>query len=234
VALPSADELSAAGLAWARVMPTLVVVPAFGLRALPAPARGVLGLALAAGIYPALLPIVSASRGQPWYLAALEQIVIGLPIALACAIPLWAATMAGGVVDVLRGSGDGVGLATVEGKPSGFGVLLATFASAVFLSTGGPARAAAALGAADLPAHPLVRAAQDLTGGIALAVAIAGPVLAAAVVLEVAFALVARAASPAQIHGLLSPLRAIGLLAIAALVLERVARVVADAVRAPL
>src|SRR4051812_6881887 len=108
------DELAAFGLAWARVMPAVTIVPAFGLKALPTPARGILGLALAAGIYPAIVPIVVAERATPWFLLALEQILMGLPVALAAAIPLWAATMAGGLVDTLRGAPEGTGLAPVE------------------------------------------------------------------------------------------------------------------------
>ena len=228
------DDLAALGLAWARVMPTITLVPAFGLKALPSAARAILGVALAAAIYPALVPLVVAERGPPWFLLALEQILLGLPVALAAAIPLWAATMAGGLVDVLRGSPEGPGLATVEGKPSSFGVLLSLFASVVFLATGGAARAAGALATYTLPADPLVRAAHDIVAGIGLAIAIGGPLLAAAVVMELAFALVARAASPAQVHALLAPLRAIGLLTIVAVVLERLAALVATAARAPL
>jgi type III secretory pathway component EscT len=237
MALPGSlrlDDLAALGLAWSRVMPTVVIVPAFGLRALPSPARAVLALALAAAIYPAVTPIVIAQRATPWFLLALEQVVVGLPVALAAAIPLWAATMAGGLVDVLRGSPEGPGLATVEGKPSSFGVLLSLFASVVFLSTGGAARAAAALATGDMPAHPLLLAAHDIVAGVGLAVALGGPLLAAAVVLELAFALVARAATPAQVHALLAPLRALGLLAVVAIVMERLATLVATAVRASL
>lgn len=229
--LPPLDDLAGIGLAWARVMPTLTIVPAFGLRALPTPARGILGLALAAAIYPALVPVVVAQRATPWFVLALEQIVLGLPVALAAAIPLWAATMAGGLVDVLRGSPDGPGLATVEGKASSFGVLLSLLASVVFLATGGAARAAGALARYEMPEHPLLLAAQDIVAGLGLAIAIGGPLLAAAVVLELAGALVARAASPAQVHALLAPLRALGLLAIVAVVMERLATLVATAAR---
>lgn len=224
-------ELEAIGLAWARVFPTVSLVPAFGLKALPTPARGLLALALATSIYPALGP-VAVSPGRPWLLLALEQIVLGLPVALAAAIPLWAATMAGGVVDTLRGANDASGLAVVEGKASSFGILLSLFASVTFLATGGPARVTEALAKGDFPHHPLLAAAHDLTAGISLAVAIAGPLLAAAVVLEVAFALVARAASPAQVHALLAPLRALGLLAGLAIVIDRVGALLATAVRA--
>jgi flagellar biosynthetic protein FliR len=225
------SELEAIGLAWARVMPTVALVPAFGLRALPTAGRGVLGLAIAAGIYPALAPIAAAHPGWPWLVLALEQIVLGLPVALAAAIPLWAATMAGGLVDSLRGAQDGAGSPVVEGRASSFGVLLSIFASAVFLATGGPARTAAALAVYELPAHPLLAASHDLVAGITLAVAIGGPVLAASLVLEVAFALVARAASPAQVHALFAPVRALGLLAVVALVLERIGSLLGLAAR---
>jgi hypothetical protein len=50
----------------------------------------------------------------------------------------------------------------------------------------------------------------------------------------VAGALVARAAAPAQVHVLLAPVRALAVLGVAALALERIADVVAHAVaRAP-
>ena len=228
------DDLAALGLAWARVFPTVTLVPAFGLRALPAPARGILGLALAAAISLAVVPIVVAQRATPWFLLALEQIVLGLPVALAAAIPLWAATMAGGLVDVLRGSPEGPGLAPVEGKAGSFGVLLSLFASVVFLATGGASRAAGALATYELPSNPLVLAAHDIVAGVGLAIALGGPLLAAAVVLELAFALIARAATPAQVHALLAPLRALGLLAIVAVVMERLASLVATAARGSL
>lgn len=222
--------LSAVGLAWARFAPTLAIVPAFGLRALPVPARGILGIALAAGIYPAVTPLTTTN--EPWIVMAFEQLLIGLPIALAAAIPLWAATMAGGLVDSLRGAQDGTGLAVVEGsKATPIAILLSLLASIVFLSTGGPARVASALAAATFGDHPLLAAAQSITSGIGIAIALAAPLLAAAVVLEIAFALVARAASPSQVHALLAPIRALGLLAVIALVLDRIVDVLALTIR---
>lgn len=226
-------DLQGLGLAWARFGPTLAIVPAFGLKALPTPARGILGLALAAGVYPALTPILVERAGTPWFVLALEQIVLGIPVALAAAIPLWAATMAGGLVDALRGTQDGSGLAVVEGsRATPIAILLSLLASVVFLATGGPARVAASLAATTtLGEHPLLAASHALVAGIGLAVAIGAPLLAAAVVLEIAFALIARAASPSQVHALLAPLRALGLLAIVAIVIERLADVIAIAVR---
>jgi type III secretory pathway component EscT len=224
-------ELQSLGLAWARFAPTIAIVPAFGLRALPAPARGVLGVALAAGVYPTLEPIVVERAATPWLVLALEHIVLGLPVALAAAIPLWAATMAGGLVDSLRGAQEISGVAFVEGgRASPLGVLLSLLASIVFLATGGPARVAASLATTTIGEAPLLAAMRSIVAGVGLAVAIAAPLLAAAVVLEIAFALVARAASPAQVHALLAPLRALGLLAVAALVLDRLATALASAI----
>jgi type III secretory pathway component EscT len=221
-------DLAGLGLAWARATPAVTLVPAFGLRALPAPARAVTALALAGVIYPALVPI--AGRDVPWVLAALEQLVSGIPVAIAAAVPLWAATMAGGLADNLRGAQEAASVPVVEGRTTTLGVPLALLASALFLAGGGPSRVALALATRPLPDHPALAAAGDLAAGIALAVAVGAPLLAAALVLEVAAALVARAASPAQIHALLAPLRAMGLLLVLGLVLGRIAAFLALAV----
>jgi hypothetical protein len=112
------------------------------------------------------------------------------------------------------------------------GVAMSLLASAIFLATGGPARVVTALCVRPLDAHPVLAAADDLAGGITLAVALGGPLLAAAVVIEIAGALIARAAAPAQVHALIAPLRALGSLAIMGIVLERLAVALARAVEA--
>lgn len=225
-------DLEGLGLAWARFAPTLTLVPAFGLKALPTPARAILGLALGVAVFPALAPIVAARGGTPWVVLALEQLALGLPVAIAAAVPLWAATMAGGLVDGLRGMQEGTGLAVVDGaRATPTAILLSLLASVVFLGTGGPAHVAATLASATPTEAPVLGTVHTLAAGIGLAVAVAAPLLAAAVVLELAFALVARAASPAQVHALFAPLRALGVLAVLALVLDRVAAVIALAMR---
>jgi flagellar biosynthesis protein FliR len=221
---------AALGLAWARVTPTVVLVPAFGLRALPAPARGVLGLALAACLFPALR--ADAHSGAPWAALAVLEMLRGVPVAIAAAVPLWAATMAGGVVDALRASSDYVTSPVVEGRPTPLGVPFSLLASAIFLGTGGPARAAEALATRSPGSDPLEMAVGDLAGGIGLAVALAAPILAAAVVLELGLALLARAASPAQVQALVAPLRALGILVVLAIVFERMAGFLARTVGA--
>jgi type III secretory pathway component EscT len=211
-------DLARLGAAWARALPLVTIVPAFGLRALPATGRAVIGLALACAIVPG---VAASDAGAAGLLAGLVR---GTSVAIATAVPLWAATMAGGVVDAARGAGDLASAPVVEGRPTPLGVPMAILASAIFLAGGGASRAVASLVARGAGAgHPLVAAASDLASGVALAVAIAGPVLAASIVIELAAALVARAASPAQVHALLAPLRAIAVLVILAVSLDRMA-----------
>ena len=69
--------------------------------------------------------------------------------------------------------------------------------------------------------------AHKLSGSIALALALGAPLLAASFVLELASALIARAASPAQLQALLAPLRGLAILAVFALVFERLSAVIA-------
>src|SRR5690606_6303616 len=134
-ALPlTAAELEAWGLAWARVAPTIALVPAFGLRALPAPARAVLALAMAATIAPALRPM--ADGEGPWALRLLLEAIRGLPIALAAAITLWAATVVGGVVDALREAAEQHHAPLVQGRPTALGVVFSLSASVAFLAAG--------------------------------------------------------------------------------------------------
>jgi type III secretory pathway component EscT len=136
--------------------------------------------------------------------------------------------MVGGVADALRGSSESGSAPTVEGKPTQLGVLFSLTAALVFLSTGGPAWIATSLVAPPAAADPVARAINDLASGISLSLAIAAPLVAASAVVEVTFALIARAASPAQVHALLSPLRSLGLLAILALLFDRMAAMLAS------
>jgi type III secretory pathway component EscT len=224
-------DLASLGRAWARAMPVVTLVPAFGLRALPVPARGVMGLAVAACIFPALAPIAGAPS-LPWPAQVVVEVARGLPVAIAAAVPLWAATMTGGVADALRGSVETPSAPTVEGPATPMGVAMSLLASAIFLATGGPARVVTALSVRPPDARPVLAAADDLAGGITLAVALGGPLLAAAVVIEIAGALIARAAAPAQVHALIAPLRALASLAVMGIVLERLAVALARAVEA--
>jgi flagellar biosynthetic protein FliR len=217
-------DLEALGLAWARALPALVLVPAFGLRALPGPARVAAALGLAACVAPAVAASAGPAPGGVWALGLLREVGRGLPVALAAAVPLWAATMAGGVVDALRGAGEGPSLATLEGRTTPLGALFGLVAALGFLGSGGPSRVAWALASAPPVGAPLaLRVAAELREGVSLAVAIAAPLVAASVVVEVALALLARAASPTQVQALTAQVRSVALLALVALLFERLA-----------
>jgi type III secretory pathway component EscT len=136
--------------------------------------------------------------------------------------------MAGGLVDALRGAQDGAAVPTVEGRATPLGTLLSLLASCIFLFTGGPARVLLLLthGGASYD-RALTQVTADLAGGVGIAFALAAPLVAAAVVLEIAGALVARAASPAQLQATLAPVRSVALLALVALLLDRIAAALA-------
>ena len=213
-------DLHGWSLGFARVSPSILLVPAFGLRALPNPARIALGLAMGAALAPAVRPV--ADRSLPWAAELLIELGRGLPVALSAAVVLFTATMAGSLVDDLRGSRDVASVPSVEPGATPSGVLVAMLVAIAFLEGGGPARIVAALSDPQLEfSGPLQRAAADLTGGIELAIAVGAPVIATSIVVEVASALVSRAASPAHVMPLLAPLRSLVLLGAFALVLER-------------
>ena len=207
-------------VAWARVLPAVLIVPAFGLRAVALPVRVALGLALVASVAPALRP-VDVTAGW-WPLVLFEQALRGLPVALSAAAALWAATMAGGLIDDLRAARERTHLPTVESSATPTGTLLSMLVAIAFLDTGGPARVATALGQPELGlVGPLTRAVSTVASGVELAVAVAAPVVVAAVVFELGSALVSRTAGADVLPWLLAPLRSVVLLGVAAVVLER-------------
>jgi type III secretory pathway component EscT len=216
----SDQELGRWALGWARFAPTVLLVPAFGLRALPVAVRVVLGLSLAAAVVPA----VRSVPGHPWVWQLIVETTRGLPVAISAAVGLWAATMAGGLVDDLRGVRQPSALPNVESGATVTGAVLSMLAAIGFLETGGAARVARRLGLLDTNSgHPLVDVAAQLASGIEIAVAVAAPIVAAAIVVEVAGALIARAASPAFLQPVMAPLRSVLLLAVAALMLDHMA-----------
>ena len=231
-------DLRALMLAWARVAPSVAIVPAFGLRGLPAPVRIGLALCLALLIVPAVsLQIEPSGAGMPgghgggFALAMLWQSVIGLPVAVTAAVALWAATMTGGLVDNLRGGRERASLPVVEPESTPLGAALSVLVGVFFLESGGVARIAEALMRAQAPGLPAAaQIAEQLVGGIQLAFAVAAPLLAAALVLEVASALVSRAASPAFVQPLVTSLKSLALLGAAALLLDRMAAFLAERV----
>src|SRR6187551_2725793 len=135
-------DLRGWALAWARVTPALTLLPALGLSALPAQTRAALGLALAVSIAPSLQP---AQLEAPFAVALLLEAARGLPVALAASGALWAAGMAGGLIDNIRGARETQALPVVDEETSPLGALLSLLVALVFLEGGGAARVAAAL-----------------------------------------------------------------------------------------
>jgi len=219
-------DLRGWALAWARVTPALTLVPAFGLNALPVQTRAALGLALAVSIAPSLRP---AELPVPFAVALALEAVRGLPVALAASGALWAAGMAGGLTDNIRGARESQALPIVDEDTSPLGALLSLLVALVFLEGGGAARVAAALSSDISISHgTLWRIALGLTHAIELALAVAAPVVAVSIVLELANALVARSATPAHVVALLAPLRSIFVLVAFALLFERMASLLAS------
>ncbi len=216
-------DIPGVAIAWARFAPTIALVPAFAMRGYPAALRGVIGLALAVCILPAIRPLeVDPTLTQTLLLMA-ESAMRGVPIAIATAVPLWAATMAGGIIDTFRGAPESSHFPFIDGdRNAAIGTLFTLLASSFFFASGAPSRVAAALIAPTLAQGPLSVAVHDLTAGISLAVSLAAPLFAATMVIEVAAALIARAAAPAQLFALIAPLRAVAILAITALAFQRI------------
>jgi type III secretory pathway component EscT len=221
-------DLAAWGLGVARLLPVVTVLPAFGLSAVAVPVRLALGVALAITVLPAATPF--SSSGSYAFAFGLE-VLRGVPLALESSAILWAATMAGGLVDNLRGARETASLPTFEEPAAPLGALLALLAGLAFLESGGAARVALASASVPAASASLFRAAAfDLTRAIEIALAVAAPLAAVSIVVELGAALVTRAAAPAQIGALIAPLRSVVLLAVAALLVERMSALFAELV----
>lgn len=212
-------RLDSWALAWARVLPLVVVVPAFGARVLPAVGRAVLGLSLALVLVPAV-QLNAAVSSEHWAFAMIAEVARGLPIALSTAALLWAASMAGGLFEELRETGQAAEVSVLEPGGTGFGALLGLFAAFGFLSLGGVHKALEALIAPAELRLWYLRAANELVMAIGVAVALAAPLLALVILFEVASALVSRAAHPAYIRSLFAPIRALLVLVVLGLSLD--------------
>lgn len=207
-------------------MPAVTIIPAFGLAAVGAPIRIGLALALALSVLPALEPTLS--HGLPWTVAFGVEFLRGVPLALETSAVLWAANMSGGLIDNLRGARETSELPILEEPAPPLAALLALLTGLAFLESGGASRVAAALIRVRPPTASLFEGvAVELTRAIELSVAIAAPLAAVSIVFEVVAALIARAASPAHVQALIAPLRSLAVLGVAAVVIERLAALLA-------
>jgi flagellar biosynthetic protein FliR len=221
-------ELSAAGIdvrawliGWARLLPSAILVPAFGLSALPYAARALFALTLAASVAPALPPL--PARDGALLPALLAQLWIGTPVAVTAALTIWIASMAGGLLDELAQTDRfKSGLTGFDAPATPLAILFGLAASVAFLELGGPARLADALADARLPSeHALRDLAFGLAHGIQFAVAVVAPIVVLQLFVAVFRALLARATSSATAISLGDPLRQAGVLVVLSLLLDR-------------
>jgi len=218
-AMPEAAMLRSWLLGAARVMPSMIIVPAFGLRAVPAGARLALALCLGVCVSPAL----AESDALPFVLAVTLQALRGMPVAVAAAAALWAASMAGGLIDELRHGRERlqVPLAPTEGGAAS--TLFAMVAAIAFLETGGPSRIVAALSRpSETIGGLLPQVVRDLLAGVQVAVAVAMPFLVASVFFEVLSSLITRTVQATSLQSLWAPLRTLFFLLLLAAMLDRV------------
>jgi type III secretory pathway component EscT len=209
-------------VAWARLTPTLFIVPAFGLGLIPASLRAAMALSLAVAIAPALGP-AAVVPGVPWPALVASEMLRGLPIALSAAISLWVAATAGGVLDV---AGRATRFSSIEGPLGRRATPLATLfglgAAIVFLEHGAAARLLSRLThEAPFAVGSLAQVAADLAAGIGLGASIGAPLLVAALGLDVATGIVIRERSSLSLEGVFSSLRTIAVLVATAALLDR-------------
>jgi type III secretory pathway component EscT len=195
-----------------------IAVPIVGARGLPLSVRMGLALGLAfAGPRPVVL-----AEGQAILPVLLRQLVVGGLAALGAARVMWAALLVGGIAERLGPSGS---LSrSDEGDSAPFETLFGLTSMVVFFAGGGPVRLAGAfarLGSLEHGASELASSVLDAAlSAVTIAVTVAAPLIVAAVLVELVLALVARAAWPLAIDGLLAPLRALVLLLALALCFE--------------
>jgi type III secretory pathway component EscT len=206
-------------VAWARALPLVTLVPAFGLSAVALPIRVVLGATMAVAVAPALRGVASTDVPLPSLL--LIEAGRTLPLALATSALLWAAVMAGGWVDNLRGAREHVELPLIDEPGGPFSALFGLLMAIAFLEVGGASRLAAAL-AEPRAVSTWATAAERLSQSVGLAVALAAPLAVGSVLVELTAGLIARAATPAYVLSLLAPLRSLALLVLVWLSLDRI------------
>lgn len=216
---PEAAPLRSWLLGAACVLPSALIVPAFGLRAVSFGIR--LGLALSLGV--CVSPALVDSEALPFGLAFTLQALRGLPVAISAAAALWATSMAGGLIDELRHGREWSQIPTVPTGAGPTNVLFTMLAAIGFLATGGPARIAGALARPSEPiAGLLTRVVADLLSGVQVAIAIAVPFLVASILLDVLAQLLVRGVQGTSLHWLTVPLRALVFLILLAAMLDRV------------
>jgi type III secretory pathway component EscT len=203
----------------ARVLPSMILVPAFGLRAAPGAARVGLALMLGACIAPAL----SNSDALPFGLALTLEALRGLPVAISAAATLWAASMAGGLIDELRRGREMSPVPLVSAESGVANILLTLVAALAFLQTGRATRIGSALlREPDVAGGLLANVVRDLLSGVELAIATAVPFVVASVLVDVLSSLAMRSVPAPSLRSIWAPVRSLVFLLLLAAILDRV------------
>jgi type III secretory pathway component EscT len=220
--LKAGIDPAACALGWARLLPSVLLVPAFGLRALPFFVQALFAFILAVCVAPALAGVVPTD--QPWMVTLVAQLMNGLPVATSAAVTLWAATMAGNLLDELRGATQlESSFLTLDSPATPLGALFSLGAAAAFLRLGGASRLAEALSIpAPLSEQSFRQVALSIVQGIHVAVLLCAPLLAVGLFLSLFQGLMARFEHGSPKLTGSAALRSVALLAIVALLLDRI------------
>jgi flagellar biosynthetic protein FliR len=218
-----------------RIAPVILLVPAFGGRRLPVPARVALVAATVLAVHPAACPDIPAPAGLALAGIVLKELCVGTVLALAATCLFEALRIGGRLVDNLRGASMAHALVPqTNERTSPVADLYLLLAVLAFFAAGGPALFLRALlaGLEHLPLHALPdaeagREAATLVlaltaGALRTAVAIALPAGLAVLLADVTLGFVNRVAPQVQVFFLGMPLRALLGLAVAALTLDGV------------
>ena len=211
-----------------RVLPVVLLVPAFGGRRLPIPVKLGLVACVVAAVYPQAGVAGPVPAGLAFIGLLLKELAVGTVLALAGSCLFEGMRMGGQLIDNLRGSAGAHALVPhSEERTSPVGDLHLLLCILVFFAAGGPALFLRALqqSLASLPVCCLPKAAQcaqaaDLAlavtaQAIRMGVSIAFPAMVALLTADMLLGFMNRTAPQIQVFFLGMPLRAIvGILAV--------------------
>ncbi|HEU4656509.1 MAG TPA: flagellar biosynthetic protein FliR [Capillimicrobium sp.] len=190
-------------LVLARLSPLFVLAPMFSSKLVPGRVRGLVAVALAVGLTPVVIGDRRIPLGAVDYSGLLlKELLVGLGFAFALGALFAAVTVAGSFIDTLIGFSFGSLVDPVNGtQTTVLAQLYSLLGVLVFIAIGGDAwvlggfaRTYDVVGALELPSiATMVAGADDAFVGIFLAaVQIAGPIMLALILTDVAFGLVSR------------------------------------------
>jgi flagellar biosynthetic protein FliR len=220
------ERLLAVGfLVLARWLPLTTLAPFFAARAMPMSARIGIALVLSAVVYPAASAAAGPLPLSTLSLSALlvREVLVGALLGLLVAIPLRALEAAGRLVDTARGARMAEVLATPTNvRASPLGAFLLLLGVTLFMTVDGHVLVIRAVGESyrtlpvgaelgpEAPARVASLAIHLTARFFAVALGLAAPVLAAAVLLDLALGIAGRVAPQLPLYFLGLPVKALG------------------------